>query len=368
MSRLLGTLALLSVALLVLPPLGLYFAGAPIAPYLHIPPLHGLVQHAPYSPWAFAAVAAIAALALAVPLALLGKDLANRSPHSSSPRRFPWWGWLGLGLTMASWVVAWGDFAALADLRRFVFPPLWLGYAITINALTHSLGGHAPLRQRPGFFLALFPLSAVFWWYFEYLNRFVENWHYVGVTDLGEVAYVLHSTLAYSTVLPAVISTSELLYTLLRPAANGPQIHLSRRTANGTAWLTLLAGSAALLLVGVWPNQLYSMLWIAPLLLLLALRHLTGSRTVLDGVARGDWRALYLPALASLQCGVFWELWNYYSAAKWVYTIPYVHRYEIFEMPLLGYAGYLPFGIECAAVAALLGRPFSFGTNGTHQA
>jgi hypothetical protein len=31
-----------------------------------------------------------------------------------------------------------------------------------------------------------------------------------------------------------------------------------------------------------------------------------------------------------------------------------VHRYQIFEMPLLGYAGYLPFGLQCAVVGSLL--------------
>jgi hypothetical protein len=31
-----------------------------------------------------------------------------------------------------------------------------------------------------------------------------------------------------------------------------------------------------------------------------------------------------------------------------------VHRYLIFEMPLLGYAGYLPFGLQCAVVGSLL--------------
>ena len=43
------------------------------------------------------------------------------------------------------------------------------------------------------------------------------------------------------------------------------------------------------------------------------------------------------------------------DGAKWEYSIPYVHRFEIFEMPLVGYAGYLPFGLECAVVAALFG-------------
>jgi hypothetical protein len=41
--------------------------------------------------------------------------------------------------------------------------------------------------------------------------------------------------------------------------------------------------------------------------------------------------------------------------------VPYVQRFQLFEMPLLGYAGYLPFGLECALVmdlvARVLGRP-----------
>jgi hypothetical protein len=49
-------------------------------------------------------------------------------------------------------------------------------------------------------------------------------------------------------------------------------------------------------------------------------------------------------------------MWNYYSYAKWIYTIPYVQRFEIFEMPLLGYAGYLPFGLACAVIAGMIDR------------
>jgi hypothetical protein len=54
--------------------------------------------------------------------------------------------------------------------------------------------------------------------------------------------------------------------------------------------------------------------------------------------------------LAAVICGFFWEMWNSFSLAQWRYSIPFVHRFEIFAMPLLGYAGYLPFGLECAAV------------------
>jgi len=53
---------------------------------------------------------------------------------------------------------------------------------------------------------------------------------------------------------------------------------------------------------------------------------------------------------------VFWELWNWGSLAKWTYSVPYVQRFQLFEMPLLGYAGYLPFGLECALVMDLVAR------------
>ena len=51
-------------------------------------------------------------------------------------------------------------------------------------------------------------------------------------------------------------------------------------------------------------------------------------------------------------------MWNIGSLARWAYTVPYVDRYRIFAMPILGYGGYLPFGLECLAVGQLvLGGP-----------
>ena len=46
-------------------------------------------------------------------------------------------------------------------------------------------------------------------------------------------------------------------------------------------------------------------------------------------------------------------MWNFASLARWEYAVPWVQRFHLFEMPALGYAGYLPFGLECVAVAAL---------------
>ncbi len=60
---------------------------------------------------------------------------------------------------------------------------------------------------HPRYFFLLFPFSALFWWYFEFLNRFVQSWHYTGIEALGPVEYAIHSTLCFSTILPAVVST-----------------------------------------------------------------------------------------------------------------------------------------------------------------
>jgi hypothetical protein len=52
----------------------------------------------------------------------------------------------------------------------------------------------------------------------------------------------------------------------------------------------------------------------------------------------------------------FWEFWNYWAYPKWIYTIPFVDFWHIFEMPLLGYGGYLPFSLELFAFYQLCSR------------
>ena len=51
--------------------------------------------------------------------------------------------------------------------------------------------------------------------------------------------------------------------------------------------------------------------------------------------------------LSGLVCGVLWEFWNYWARAKWLYTVPIMQEWKIFEMPLPGYLGFPPFTIEC---------------------
>ncbi|HLY30532.1 MAG TPA: hypothetical protein VKQ36_05865, partial [Ktedonobacterales bacterium] len=55
--------------------------------------------------------------------------------------------------------------------------------------------------------------------------------------------------------------------------------------------------------------------------------------------------------LAAIACGFFWEMWNYYALPKWKYDLPFLNwAPHIFEMPLPGWLGYLPFGLELFAM------------------
>ena len=89
------------------------------------------------------------------------------------------------------------------------------------------------------------------------------------------------------------------------------------------------------------------MTWVAPLAILAGSLGLSGTPTPFSDLKEGDYSRLFTLAVAALLCGFFWEMWNFLSLPKWHYTVSYVTRWKIFEMPAAGYAGYLPFGPIC---------------------
>jgi hypothetical protein len=376
-----------AIALLLgLPLAGAAIAGKPLARYFEFPPRSQYVVHADFSWIVFVLMAAFIAACVApfivhvfrrprlgwvdgpegstrVPRVLAGVPPASScgktggTPISSTrdacaPHSFPAWGWIGLLLGAVAWIIAWNRFAWVGAFQYHTFTPLWLSYIVVVNALAYRRTGHCLMLDRPRVFLLLFPLSAGFWWFFEYLNRYVQNWHYSANT-FGAQEYFWYATLPFSTVLAAVMGTREWLasFPVFRNRFQDfAPVALSRHTGR----IILVAASLILAGIGVFPNQFYPFLWMAPLLILVAFQLLAGEWHVFEGLTRGDWRLIVTSALAALICGFFWEMWNVNSLAKWYYTVPYVDRFHLFEMPILGYAGYLPFGVECLAVGSLV--------------
>ncbi len=339
-TRWLAPLGLLAGALIVPPLAAIALRGDALEPYVRFPPLTDATAQPPFSWPVFLGLAGLVTLFLS-PYAVVVRRVLRAGPpgriDASPLRRFPVWGWGGLALLAVAWVLAWTRLPAFEPFQHHTFTPLWLAYILVVNALTFRRTGRSLLTHRTGFFLALFPLSAAFWWFFEWLNRFVRNWHYVGVEDFSVLEYVAFASCRSMPCLPKI-------------------------DARAWGWGLLALSALGTAAVALWPRGLFPLLWVAPLGAVIGTQWALRESTAFAPLTAGDWRPLFLPPLAALICGFFWELWNYGSLAHWVYTVPYVQRFELFQMPALGYSGYLPFGLACVAVASLLARIGDTGT------
>jgi len=348
-----------AIMLIGLPLAGVAAAGLEIFGFLEFPPLTRYVTHAEFS-WTIFILIAIVDLLLIAAVVYLIQYNTRRPAKISQPElsTFPWWGWAGVLILVAGSILAWTRFEWFKLFQQHTFTLPWAGYILVVNALCVKRKSGCALTDNPKRFILLFPLSAVLWWFFEYLNRYVQNWYYLGIDDFGTIQYVFFASISFSTVLPAVLSTYEFLMTF--PVFNQGLVNcisINVFRPRFIAMVTLLVSGAGLSLIGIYPDFLFPILWVSPLLIVTSLQTLFGNDNIFTPIKSGDWRNIVGPALAALICGFFWEMWNFNSLAKWEYAVPFVNRFHIFEMPVLGFGGYLPFGLECLVCLKLFQTP-----------
>jgi hypothetical protein len=271
------------------------------------------------------------------------------STEKNKNQKFPFYGWLGLCLALLFWGVNWfGN-----GLRtHWAFFPLWLGYCLTMDAIVFWRTGTSLLARSPRKYVGLFILSAPVWWLFELLNLRTLNWVYIGAEGFSPSAYAFWTTLSFTTVLPAVFGSAEFFasFGFVRKIGRGWVIRKDRVTTTGffiTGWIML-----ALMLL--WPRIFFPFLWISVYFIFEPINIWLGNRSLPDWTEKGDWRPVISLWLGVLLTALFWEMWNYYSHPKWIYHVPFANWLHIFEMPLLGYGGYLPFALELYALYHLI--------------
>jgi len=273
-------------------------------------------------------------------------------PVKKQARVFPLHGWLGLVLVSLFWPVNW-----LLPGNRTIwgFFPLWLGYCLTVDALVWRRKGNSLLTRSPLAWTGLFFASAPVWWLFELLNLRTQNWFYLGTENLTTWRYALFSTWSFSTVMPAVFGTAELVRTWkpIGKLVSETVVPETPAVLNGI----LLAGVFMLAILLLWPDVFFPLLWVSLWFIIEPLNVKLGNRSLLAELFCGDWRTLVSLALGTLICGFFWEMWNFYSFPKWIYRIPYADWGHVFEMPLAGYLGYIPFSLELFSLYHLLTMP-----------
>jgi len=264
---------------------------------------------------------------------------------SNAKHPFPWHGWLGIGLAAIFWILNW----SLTGLRtHWFFLPLWAGFALLVDALTFLRDGSSLVRRSWPAFLSLFLISIPSWWLFELINSRSQNWFYDGAQFFTPLQYGFFTSLGFSTVMPAVFTSASLVATFdwLKKLRLGPKIDPTRPTLLGF----FVAGWVMLALLWTWPHYFFPFAWLAVFFILEPVNYWLGYRSLARSTARGNWRPVIALFLGCLLCAFFWEMWNYYSYPKWIYRVPFVNFWHVFEMPLLGYGGYLPFSLELYAL------------------
>ncbi len=262
--------------------------------------------------------------------------------------RFPPHGWAGVVMVLLFWALNW---LVEGPRTHVYFFPLWLGYALTVDGLVLVRRGTSQLTRSRGDFARLYVLSAAAWWLFELVNTHTQNWIYLGAALFSDLEYAVLCTVAFSTVMPAVFETAELVRSFgwVDGRAPGPRIPASKQTAA----VCFAAGAVSALLIILWPGIFYPLIWGMFFGLFEALNIWLGRPSLFDALEGRDWRPALSLAVGALVCGFFWEFWNMYSFPKWIYHTPGVDILYVFEMPLPGYVGYLPFGLELYALAHL---------------
>lgn len=277
---------------------------------------------------------------------------------------YPVWFWFGCLLMFGAMIILWGKFSEPKFLTNWALVPLFWGAIIFFDGIVfRRTNGHSIIKDRPHTLIAMAICSIGGWAYFEYINYYVnENWYYPFGDMISKEHFVIYSLLGSSALLTIAFELYMLLKTfpgLAVKYTKGPRI-----TVNKFTWKVLLISSLlVMVLISVFPDELFFAIWLAPLILFMSMLELLDIWTPFTPIKKGNWAPFALMCLTYFIQGVFHEGWNYFSAehlagnqletynpAFWVYSIPYVEAFKVFEMPVLGYFGYLPFGLYCWVV------------------
>jgi hypothetical protein len=225
---------------------------------------------------------------------------------------------------------------ALPALHNYTYAIVWWGLLMMIDAWNWRRHGESLWRHDlRRFFGITLPVSVLFWLLFEALNLLAPQWRYRGRVE-GVHAQVFFGFACFATVVPIVM---ECWWMLAGSACIPRGLHdFARR--NKTLLVILGLGALAVPFVNqvFWFNQ---GMWLAPALLLLpfiAIRTCPTPQPFAAGWVAG-----------SIAAGLLWEAINYTSNTGWQYLI-LPDAPHLFEMPVPGYLGFVPFGLSVLAI------------------
>src|SRR6185437_12802429 len=261
--------------------------------------------------------------------------------RSRRRRPFPAHGWLGLVALVIAEVLM---FRGIAPVSTFFTPIAWSAWILVADAAVLALTNRSRLNDAPIVLVRMVALSIPLWLIFEAYNLRLRNWTYVGVPAgwLGIFGYVW----SFATITPAIFETSDLVQAILPPLPGKPW-----KIPRGAENALMVCGALCLIVPLVLPRDiasyLFVLVWLGFLFLLDPINRRLGLPSFLGDLSEGFRQRACGFFLAGWICGWLWEFWNYWAGAKWLYIFPILRHHKVFEMPIPGYFGFLPFALEC---------------------
>lgn len=218
-------------------------------------------------------------------------------------------------------------FVPISFLSKISYPIVWWGVILLIDYVNFRRWGKSLMRSHwREFFGIVLPFSVLYWLYFEFVNFIFPQWHYVGIIE-GTFFRIIFTILTFGTVIPIII---EILWFFSGSVLSLPKIKFNKRYSVIFIVLGLIFAVIPFLSGNFFLNQI---IWLAPFFIFLPF------------VGKFDFSKIGFIAVSGLIGGFLWEFLNFWSEAKWKYLIlPDV--FHIFEMPVYGYLGFIPFAFS----------------------
>ncbi|MCZ6690287.1 MAG: hypothetical protein O7H41_11830 [Planctomycetota bacterium] len=264
---------------------------------------------------------------------------------------------LGVLLLLTAYVLLLLDVGTTAT---WFYALAWWPTIVALDGLNFLLAGESLILSRRRTFLLLLPLSVTLWLIFEVCNFRLQNWSYVSAPRMLMLRWT-GMTVCFATVLPAIFEIADLLQALrwplavrVRPLKPGPRLRMG----------FVVVGAGFLISPLLFPTIAFPLIWGAFFFLLEPWLYQRGRKSLLREWEYGSLLTVTRLLIAGLITGGLWEFFNFWAGSKWIYTVPHLDGWKIFEMPILGFLGFPPFALECFVMSEAAPLIVSFTRRG----
>jgi hypothetical protein len=225
-------------------------------------------------------------------------------------------------------------------------PVCWWGYILAVDAWIYRCKGESLLTRRRSLFALQCILSVAFWCLFEGYNVLMPGWEYRNLP--ADMAWrYLGYIVAFATIMPGMFLTFELLtHYGVANRVRAPAFRWNNAVLN----LSVIAGAVFVVAPPLMPEPsrgyLWAFVWTGWFFLLEPFNYRRGAPSIYRDWEQGALGRTLRLFLTGAICGFLWEFWNIWAHTKWVYIFPVGQDWKLFEMPLAGFPGFLPFALE----------------------